>query len=160
MSENEDPNATNAPTNTTPPSNVASLDDARRTSAAGAQSRMGGGEQDAARLEDQMSEHDNIEMRHYALVVAVITFRVGDKVRMEPAQFFSDADIEQFPAPRLNQMQQTAAAYVKNRQAPEDQDGFEVLSITFQLVRPLGWMTRAQFFGSVPVPAVPVPPTA
>lgn len=104
-----------------------------------------------------MSAQDDPEIdgvkNHFTLINATVRFRTKMiEQGEEHAQFFSKADMVEFPANRLNQLQNVAAASAKNALPAELQEAFIATSVNFVSFIYLGHMTDADFWAGVADP--------
>lgn len=98
-----------------------------------------------------LPEADN--RQHYSLVLAEVVFQTkGNKVSSERCQLFSRAEVDIFPAARLMQIQNSAAAQVRDALQLDEFQAIEVLILG---IHPLGRMSEEEFHHPQDKPETP-----
>lgn len=82
---------------------------------------------------------------HFTLVLAEVIFDTDKGIRTHRCQLFSKADTVAFPAGRLAQVQNSAAAQVA---AELGDKSFKAIEVVLLNLLNLGWMTDEVFWGS------------
>ncbi|WP_199097263.1 hypothetical protein [Dyella sp. ASV21] len=86
-----------------------------------------------------------IQRYRYSLVLAEVIFSTKKGVSTHRVQLFSKADVDTFPAQRLQQLQNSAAMQVRN---DVEDESFKALEVVLLNILPLGEMSDEEFWGS------------
>lgn len=86
--------------------------------------------------------------KFFHLVLADVVFqtkRAG--VSSMRTQFITQSDVTDFPATRISQLQNSAAATIMQKMTPKEAEGFKVHDVLFLAITPCGYMMQEDFYG-------------
>jgi hypothetical protein len=86
---------------------------------------------------------------HFHMVLADVIFetkRVG--ITSHRTQFMTQSPVNEFTAARIHQLQNSAAATVREKLTAKQADGFKVHDALFLAITPCGYMSNAEFYGA------------
>lgn len=92
-----------------------------------------------------LTQQDGPQQFCYSLVLAEVIFSTDKGVGSQRTQLFSKADVPNFPAARLGQLQNSVAHQVQGQVSDKN---FKALEVVILNILPLGWMTDEGFWGS------------
>lgn len=90
-------------------------------------------------------QEQGVQQFCYSLVLAEVIYSTDKGIASHRCQLFSKADVLNFPAARLGQLQNSAAHQV---QAQVNEKSFQAIEVIIHNILNLGWMTDVQFWGS------------
>jgi len=86
---------------------------------------------------------------HFHMVLADVIFETKrGGVTSHRTQFMTQSPVNEFTAARIHQLQNSAAATVREKLQGRRGEGFKVHDALFLAITPCGYMTNAEFYGA------------
>lgn len=85
---------------------------------------------------------------YFHLVLADVVFETKrGGITSHRTQFMTQSVVDEFTAARIHQLQNSAAATVRQKLTARQADGFTVHDVLFLHIHPCGLLTNAEFYG-------------